>query len=83
MAIHGEINSIVVAYKDRLCRFGFYLIESTVTEYTNGKIIILNEKHLSPEQELTTDLVSIVNVFGTRLNGLRTYKKKFMTLETK
>lgn len=79
-AINGEVNNVVIAYKDRLCRFGYDLIEFIIKDYSNGKIIILNKKTLSPEQELTTDLVSIINVFSARLNGLRKYKKEIKKL---
>lgn len=71
---------MVVAYKDRLCRFGFELIENIINEYSNGKIIVLTEKQLSPNEELTKDLVSIINVFSARINGLRKYKKNIKEL---
>ena len=82
LALDGELEELVVAYKDRLCRFGYELIKDLIEEYSCGKIIILNEKNLSPEEELTTDLVSIINVFGARLNGLRKYKKEIQNLKT-
>ena len=44
LAIEGKIKELVVAYKDRLTRFGFELIEDLIKEYSNGKIIILNKK---------------------------------------
>lgn len=75
-SINGEIEEIVVAYKDRLARFGYELIEMIVKEYSNGKIIILEEKKLSPQEEMTQDLVNIINVFSARINGLRKYKKE-------
>ena len=31
---------------------------------------------LSPEEELTTDLLAILTVFGARVNGLRRYHKE-------
>jgi predicted site-specific integrase-resolvase len=43
LAIQGKIHNLVVAYKDRLTRFGFELIESLVKEYSNGNIIILHK----------------------------------------
>ena len=79
-AINGEIKEIIVAYKDRLARFGYELIEFIVNEYSNGKIIVLNNKKLSPEEEITNDLVSIINVFSARINGLRKYKDKVKKL---
>jgi len=80
-AIQGEIETLVIAYRDRLCRFGFELIEHIIKIYSKGTIEILNEEHLSPEEELTHDLVSIINVFSARINGLRKYKKKFKNIQ--
>jgi predicted site-specific integrase-resolvase len=37
------ILSYIVAYKDRLTRFGFELIEDLIKEYSNGRIIILHK----------------------------------------
>lgn len=73
-AIKGQIEEVVVAYKDRLCRFGFDLIKWIIEEFSNGKIVVLNESNHSPEQELVTDVLSILNVFSARINGLRKYK---------
>lgn len=75
-ALNGEIEEIVVAYKDRLSRFGFELIEHIVKEKSNGKITVLNNKKDSPEEEIVKDLVQIINVFSARVNGLRKYKKE-------
>jgi putative resolvase len=75
-AIEGNINEVVVAHKDRLTRFGFELIETIIETYSHGKIIILNDTKLSPQEEITQDLLSIINVFSARVNGLRKYKKQ-------
>jgi len=75
-AINGEIGELVIAYKDRLCRFGYELIEYLINEYSNGKIIILNQENMSPTEEMPKDLVSIINIFSARINGLRKYSKK-------
>jgi predicted site-specific integrase-resolvase len=74
MALNNEIDEVVVSYKDRLCRFGFELIEMILKESSNGKITVLNNTDDSPEEELTKDLVSIINVFSAKLNGMRKYK---------
>jgi putative resolvase len=71
----GKIESITIAHKDRLCRFGFELIEF-MCEDNNVKINIINDDRLSPEQELCQDLTSIIHVFSSRLYGLRKYKNK-------
>jgi excisionase family DNA binding protein len=77
LAIKGEINEIIITYKDRLARFGFELIENLIKEYSNGKITILNkDEEATPTEELTKDIVSIMNVYVAKVNGLRKYKNK-------
>ena len=68
-----NIGEIVVAHKDRLSRFGFELIEWIVKE-NGGKIVVLNRSEESPQEELTTDLLTILHVFSCRLHGLRKYR---------
>jgi putative resolvase len=66
----GNLEEVVVTHKDRLCRFGFELIERIVTKH-NGKILVLDQEKTSPEEELVKDLISIITVFSSRLYGLR------------
>jgi putative resolvase len=73
-AIKGDLEELVVAYKDRLCRFGFDLIKWIIEEYSSGKIVVLNEIKCSAEQEVVTDVLTILNVFSARINGLRKYR---------
>jgi predicted site-specific integrase-resolvase len=72
-SMRGEVIELVVAYKDRLARFGTDIVRQ-VLEFNGGKLVVLNEVLLSPEQELTKDLCSIIHVFSCRLHGLRKYK---------
>lgn len=72
---NNEIESVTIAHKDRLCRFGYELIEHIFNK-NNVKINLINDDRLSPEQELCQDLTSIVHVFSSRLYGLRKYKNK-------
>jgi putative resolvase len=75
MAINGEIDEIVIAYKDRLTRFGYEMIEWLIEKYSNGKIIILNNnEEQTPMEELTKDILSIMNIYVAKVNGLRKYK---------
>jgi predicted site-specific integrase-resolvase len=67
--------TLVVAYRDRLARFGFELIEWMV-EQNGGKILVLDNNVHSPESELTADLLSIIHVFSCRMHGLRKYGQK-------
>ncbi len=77
MAIEGKINKLVVAYKDRLTRFGYDLIEDLIREYSGGQIIIENEKEerKEPKEELVDDVLQILNVYTAKMNGLRKYRK--------
>ena len=76
-AINGEIEELIISYKDRLTRFGYELIEQIITKYSNGKITIINkEEEETPIEELTKDVVSIMNVYVAKVNGLRKYKTK-------
>jgi putative resolvase len=70
----GNVNEIVVAHRDRLSRFGFELIEWFLTKY-NVKLVVLDKSESSPQQELVTDLLSILTVFSCRVHGLRKYAK--------
>ncbi len=74
-AIQGEVKVIYVAHKDRLCRFGFELVEQIVL-WGGGSIVVANAETLSPHEELTQDLLTIIHCFSSRLYGLRKYKSK-------
>lgn len=75
LAIAGKINELVVAYRDRLTRFGFELIEEFIKDYSKGKLIVLNEtEKLEPEEEIVKDIMAIMNVYVAKMNGLRKYK---------
>ena len=71
----GDVQEIVVAHKDRLCRFGFDLIKWLV-EFHNGRVLVLDNTTLSPNEELVDDMLAIVHVFSCRINGFRKYKSK-------
>ncbi len=71
----GDKLRVVVAYRDRLARFGTELVE-TLLKRNGGELVVLNQRDLSPEEELTTDLIAILNVYGARVNGLRRYRKE-------
>lgn len=55
----GEVDRIIVLYKDRLIRFGYDLIEY-ICKLNDTKIEIVDNSTISKEQELTEDLIQIV-----------------------
>ena len=71
----GEKLRIVVAHKDRLARFGFELVD-WLAKQNGGEIVVLDASKCSPEQELTEDILSILDTFSCRLYGLRKYRDK-------
>lgn len=76
MAIRGEIEEVVVVHRDRLCRFGYELIEDIISKYSNGKITIIEEvEDKEPREELVEDVLQIMNIFVAKMNGLRKYNK--------
>jgi len=77
IAIDGELEELVIAYKDRLARFGYDMIEGIIKTYSSGKITIVNDdEEKTGEEELVEDVLAIMNVFVAKRNGLRKYKKK-------
>jgi putative resolvase len=75
LATKGGVSEVVVAYRDRLCRFAFELVE-WFFQIHQVKLLVLNkEMDSSKETELAEDLLSIINVFNCRVNGRRKYKK--------
>ncbi|NET80498.1 MAG: IS607 family transposase [Moorea sp. SIO1F2] len=71
----SDISAFVVAYPDRAVRFGFPLLE-WLCQKGGVKLVVLNERKLSPEQELVEDILSILHCFSARLYGLRKYQRQ-------
>lgn len=74
-SMSGNVEEIVVAHRDRLCRFAFELLEF-IFKFSNTKLLVLNDdQEKSSEQELAEDLLSIVHVYSCRNMGKRRYSK--------
>ena len=79
--LQGTIGEVIVAHRDRLCRFGFDLIK-LIIEKQGGKITVLDdERNKSSEQELSEDLLSIVNIYSCRQIGKRSYKTRTQIID--
>ena len=72
--MRDEVATIYITYKDRFIRFGFEWFENLCKQHQT-EIVVLNHEETSLNKELVEDLVSIVNAFSSRLDGLRKYKK--------
>jgi predicted site-specific integrase-resolvase len=73
--MQGDKLTIVIACRDRLCRFGFELFQF-MAEQNGGSIVVLSNPIHCPESELTADLLAILHVFSCRMHGLRSIAKK-------
>ena len=74
-SFEGNLKEVVVAHKDRLCRFGYDLLQYVFEQTSGAKILVLNEKVQTPREELVEDLLSITTVFSSCLYGMRSTKK--------
>lgn len=73
--MRGDKLTVIVACRDRLCRFGFELFDF-MAKQNGGEILVLDRAVHSPETELTADLLAILHVFSAILPGLRIIAKK-------
>lgn len=69
----GKVSQVVVFSKDRMCRFGFELVEHIFNK-NNTKLVVHEQIDKSPEEEFTEDILAILQVFACRWNGKRKYK---------
>ena len=77
LAIQGRVRELVVSHKDRLARFGYELIVDLIRDYSQGTVVVVNStEDLEPEEELVKDVLTIMNVFVARMNGMRKYRKR-------
>jgi len=69
MILNNEVSKVVVAYPDRLVRFGFEILEE-VCKAHNCELVVLNKEDKTPEQELIEDLTSILVSFSDSSYGI-------------
>ena len=76
MARKRQIDAVVIAYRDRLTRFGFEYLEELFKAYGAKVIVAFQEEPKDYMQELVEDLVAIVTSFAARIYGRRSKKYK-------
>ncbi|MEM2468635.1 MAG: recombinase family protein [Candidatus Jordarchaeales archaeon] len=70
-----EVGAVIVAFKDRLTRFGFKYLERYFPPH-NVKIEVDDEEPKDAYQELVEDLVALVSGFAGKLYCTRSHKYK-------
>jgi len=73
--MRGDQLQVIVACRDRLCRFGFELFEFMVKQ-NGGQILVLSNPVHCPETELTADLLAILHGDRCRMHSRRSYSQK-------
>jgi len=68
-----SITNIVVEHKDRLTRFGFQLIESSL-KASNRTISVMNETE--EDMDLVQDFIDVITSMCARIYGKRSAKNK-------
>lgn len=74
----GKISTVYVFHKDRLCRFGFEILEFIFSLHQVKLVVLDRENEKSREQEMSEDILEIMHVFSCSLYGKRK-NSKFQT----
>lgn len=76
----GLVSEVVVAQRDRLCRFGFDLVE-WIFKSQDTSIVVLSKDDQNKDSttELAEDLLAITTVFVSKHHGRRRYSKDVPT----
>lgn len=82
LVMDKKVSKIVVLYKDRLVRFGYELIKN-ICDKNNVSIEIIDHNEKSQQEEVVEDLVQIITVFSSKLQGKRSKKTKELIKELK
>lgn len=71
----GMVKDFVVCHRDRLSRFGYDLFDFYCKQ-NNCKLLVLNVRDLSPEEEIVEDILTILHCYSSRIYGLRKYRNQ-------
>jgi predicted site-specific integrase-resolvase len=76
MAKRREIQAIVVAYRDRLTRFGFEYLKTLFNTLGVDVYVAFQEESKDYVQELVEDFIEIITSFASRIYGKRSRRYK-------
>ena len=77
MVSEGDVSKVIVAYEDRLTRFGFGTLSKLFLAF-GTTIEAINHEEKAPQEELVEDLITIVSHFAGKLYGMRSHKYREM-----
>lgn len=73
MVAERRVGRVIIAYPDRLTRFGFSTLRRLFQAF-GTEIEVINDGEKTPREELVEDLIAIVAHFAGRLYGRRSHK---------
>jgi len=73
LATEKKVSKVVVAYPDRLTRFGFETLVELLRAF-GVEVVVLNHEDRDPKEELVEDLITIISHFAGKLYGMRSHK---------
>jgi len=74
LARRKQIDAVVVAYRDRLTRFGFTYLEELFKAYGVRVIVAFHEEPKDYMRELVEDLIEIATSFAGKIYGKHSHK---------
>ena len=75
LIIQNKVNKLVVEHKDRLTRFQFNFIKKMFESY-GCEVIVINDVDVSSEEELATDIMSLMASFSGKFYGRRSAERR-------
>jgi len=76
MVCEDRVAEIAITYSDRLTRFGQDYLAVLFESFGVTLTILDPDEEHTPEQELTSDLLTLIVSFSGRLYGMRSHKHK-------
>jgi excisionase family DNA binding protein len=76
MAKRKEVQAVVIAYRDRLTRFGFEYLKTLFNTFGVDVYVAFQEEPKDYVQELVEDFLEIVTSFASRIYSKRSKKYK-------
>jgi excisionase family DNA binding protein len=76
MAKRKEVQAVVIAYRDRLTRFGFEYLKTLFNTFGVDVYVVFQEEPKNYVQELVEDFIEIVTSFASRIYGKKSKRYK-------
>jgi predicted site-specific integrase-resolvase len=75
LVMSGCVEEVVISSKDRMCRFGFDLVE-WLFEQHNTKLVVLESSTMGEREQFVNDILSIIQIYTCKWNRRRRYSIK-------